>query len=293
MKNNMFYLLFIPLIVLILLVLLILETHLNDEEEIKIVEEDLHKSNILYYDNTIYLDYDDLNNFNIAANEVINYSISLNNIVDKLMQKDKSIKLYSEKDNKVLETLLAKEDANKIFGDYLNIKDDVTVKVLFKDAEDNQEVEDIDFKINREEILRTRVVKTAQEQLENTGEKYWEWYGFNHRVEWCCVFVSWVAEQHGLIEEGKVPKFIWVKKGVDFYKERNQWKYPNEYTPKGGDIIFYDWNNNEVIDHVGIVEKVENGYVYAIEGNVGYTHVKRKKYKLSSSYIYGYGIPAY
>ena len=24
------------------------------------------------------------------------------------------------------------------------------------------------------------------------GKKYWEWYGFKSRVEWCCVFVSYV-----------------------------------------------------------------------------------------------------
>ena len=74
-------------------------------------------------------------------NKLINYETSLSTIVDKLMQKDKGIKMYSEDDNKVLETSLVKEDADKIFGDYLDIKDTVKVKILFRDAKDNKEVE--------------------------------------------------------------------------------------------------------------------------------------------------------
>ena len=106
------------------------------------------------------------------------------------------------------------------------------------------------------------------------------------------MFVSWVADQNNVLETA-VPKFIWVKKGVDWYRERGLLKFPKEYTPKAADIIFFDWNNNGVIDHVGFVEKVENGYVYTIEGNVEYTWVKNKKYKLNSSYIYAYGVPKY
>ena len=32
--------------------------------------------------------------------------------------------------------------------------------------------------------------ETAKKQVNNTGEKYWEWYGYNHRVEWCAVFTQ-------------------------------------------------------------------------------------------------------
>jgi len=54
---------------------------------------------------------------------------------------------------------------------------------------------------------------------------------------------------------------------------------------------FRTWNtkyrgDNEVIDHVGIVEKVQNGYV-------DYKDVKRKKYKLNNNVIYAYGVPEY
>ena len=51
--------------------------------------------------------------------------------------------------------------------------------------------------------------------------------------------------------------------------------------------------HNLVIDHVGIVEKVEGNYVYSIEGNVGKVNVQRRKSKLNSYYIYAYGVPDY
>ena len=41
-------------------------------------------------------------------------------------------------------------------------------------------------------------------------------------------------------------------------------------------------------DHVGIVEKVENGIVYTIEGNAG-DECKRLQYKVRHSEILGYG----
>ncbi len=295
MNNNKFYLLFIPIILIIVISLTIIEATLNDNHVDAIEVNDKFNSNLLFYNNVIYIDYDEILNFNSQINNLINVSSSLNSLVDIFMKEDKNIKMYSEEDNKVLETNLSKELAQKLFGSYLNIKNDVVLKILFRDANNRQEVKNIDFKINKEQILREGIVKTAVEQVGNTGEKYWEWYGYNHRVEWCAVFVSWVAEQYDLIDSGVMPKFIWVKKGVDFFKEKKQLKFPNEYTPKGGDIIFYNWNahENDIIDHVGIVEKVQNGYVYAIEGNVGYKDVQRKKYKLNSSYIYAYGVPQF
>ena len=39
------------------------------------------------------------------------------------------------------------------------------------------------------------------------------------------------------------------------------------YKPRSGDIIFFDWEVDGQVNHVGIVEKVENGRVYTIEGN--------------------------
>lgn len=47
-----------------------------------------------------------------------------------------------------------------------------------------------------------------------------------------------------------------------------------------------------VSDHTGIVEKVENGIVYTVEGNSGDT-CRQKQYPVGYYEILGYGIPAY
>lgn len=64
---------------------------------------------------------------------------------------------------------------------------------------------------------------------------------------------------------------------------------------KHGDIIFFDWadSNDGKADHVGIVEKVENGIVYTIEGNTTGDMCKENNYNKDSSVILGYGTPAY
>ena len=66
---------------------------------------------------------------------------------------------------------------------------------------------------------------------------------------------------------------------------------------KDGDIIFFDWatdddGRNGNADHVGIVEKVENGRVHTIEGNSS-DSCCRRDYDLNSLDILGYGTPLY
>ncbi len=61
----------------------------------------------------------------------------------------------------------------------------------------------------------------------------------------------------------------------------------------GGDIIFFDWEGDNVADHTGIVEKTDNGTVYTIEGNTTGDVCKQNSYSLSSQVILGYGTPAY
>ena len=45
-------------------------------------------------------------------------------------------------------------------------------------------------------------------------------------------------------------------------------------------------------DHVGIVEKVENGRVYTIEGNTS-DSCRQRSYPVGYYHILGYGIPDY
>jgi len=136
------------------------------------------------------------------------------------------------------------------------------------------------------------IVEVALTQLGNEGgQPYWSWYGFDGRVEWCACFVSWCADQCGYLESGIVPKFSLCSDGADWFKGNGQWQDRN-YEPTAGNIIFFDWDSDGIIDHVGIVERCENGIVYTVEGNSG-DACKQNQYGVGSSSIYGYGLPAY
>ena len=136
------------------------------------------------------------------------------------------------------------------------------------------------------------IVEVALTQLGNEGgQPYWSWYGFDGRVEWCACFVSWCADQCGYIESGIIPKFAGCVDGANWFKGNGQWK-DRSYEPSTGDIIFFDWEGDGETDHVGIVEKCENGVVYTVEGNSG-DACRQKQYTVGSSSIYGYGVPAY
>ena len=132
------------------------------------------------------------------------------------------------------------------------------------------------------------IVEVALTQLGNEGgQPYWSWYGFEGRVEWCACFVSWCADQCGYLESGIIPKFSLCSDGVNWFKGKGQWQDKN-YEPKAGDLIFFDWGSDGSIDHVGIVEKCENGTVYTVEGNSG-DACKQQSYPVGGGSIYGYG----
>ena len=133
-----------------------------------------------------------------------------------------------------------------------------------------------------------QIVSVAMGQLGNSGgQKFWSWYGFDSRVEWCACFVSWCADQSGLIESGNVPKFSLCSEGVTWFQGKNKWQSGGT-TPSAGMIIFFDWNHDGTSDHVGIVEKCEGGRVYTIEGNSS-DQVRQRTYAVDYGAIMGYG----
>lgn len=134
----------------------------------------------------------------------------------------------------------------------------------------------------------TALVTIAKEQLGNVGgDKYWQWYGFNSHVEWCACFVSWCANESGILNVN-IPKFSNChNEGIPWFKEHNKWQGKG-YIPSSGDLIFFDWNKDGTADHVGIVETVQNNIIYTIEGNSN-NECKNKNYLTDSNLIYGFG----
>ena len=138
------------------------------------------------------------------------------------------------------------------------------------------------------------IVSVALSQVGNVGgEPYWSWYGFSSRVEWCACFVSWCANEFGYIDTGVIPKYAGCVNGVQWFKDRGQWM-DGSAEPAPGMIIFFDWNDENgqdgLSDHTGIVEKVENGRVYTIEGNSG-DSVRQNSYPVGHYEVLGYGCP--
>lgn len=80
------------------------------------------------------------------------------------------------------------------------------------------------------------------------------------------------------------------------------WVERDDYVPKPGDAVIYDWqdgtnfaniDNRGTPDHVGVVEKVENGTMTIIEGNRPAGHVARHTLVVNGRYIRGYICPDY
>ena len=179
--------------------------------------------------------------------------------------------------------MTAEEYASKFNLDEIEM---ATIELLKSDAFDDAWRETLYGLYGCEDI-----VEVALSQLGNAGgEEYWSWYGFSSRVEWCACFVSWCADQCGLISSGEFPKFASCALGAKWFSERGQFE-DKDYAPQCGTIIFFDWTDSKdgVPDHVGIVEKAENGYVYTVEGNSSDRCVKGK-YPIGCDEIFGYGV---
>ena len=137
-----------------------------------------------------------------------------------------------------------------------------------------------------------QLVTIAKSQLGNEGgQKFWSWYGFDSREEWCACFVSWCADQAGLIQSGAVPKFSLCTDGKNWFQNQGRWQGAGSM-PSPGAIIFFDWDHDGTCDHVGIVERCDGTTVYTIEGNSG-DAVRERNYAINSDSIMGYGMVVY
>lgn len=156
-----------------------------------------------------------------------------------------------------------------------------------------------DSQINYE--ITSPILSVAKSQLgQKGGQPYWSWYGFDERVAWCACFVSWCANQCGLIENGQIPRYSVCDNGIAYFKEKNRWQdRETGYLPVQGDVIFFNWlekdeNGNlyqdEKSDHTGIVEYYDSSTnkVYTIEGNSG-DECKERSYNADDIQIMGYG----
>lgn len=114
---------------------------------------------------------------------------------------------------------------------------------------------------------------------------------------WCAIFVTYVARKCG-VPTFVIPNFASCTTSRDsFWIPRGRWYKRAGYTPKAGDLIYFDYDGSGNCDHVGIVIDNDDTYVYTVEGNArGGTNVygvRSNKYKLSYASITGYADPDY
>ncbi len=123
----------------------------------------------------------------------------------------------------------------------------------------------------------------------NNDNLFGTWYGMPNQP-WCAMFVSYCMHKAG-VSENTVPKFAYCPTGFNWFANKGQTRDRN-YVPQTGDIIFFDWEQDGVIDHVGIVDRVVNNIVYTVEGNHS-DQVNIYSYQIGDSQIRGYAVPNY
>lgn len=116
----------------------------------------------------------------------------------------------------------------------------------------------------------------------------------NGYAAWCDVFVDACFltcfgedETLRLLCQPKKSCGAGCKFSAGYFKAKKQF---DNNASVGDQIFFYDSKGE--INHTGIVYKVEDGYVYTVEGNSG-DEVKTHRYSASNKKIAGYGHPAW
>lgn len=156
-----------------------------------------------------------------------------------------------------------------------------------------------------EKAARFAFLQKLADQYDSRGEiiggkgYFSEWYignyadnpGWNQYTPWCACFLSWAADQKKASINGAPPRFAKVDDGMKGFKDKSQWRSPNDDNnkPIPGDYVFFDWDRDRDPDHVGAVLFVDETQLYTIEGNSG-GRVAVNCYPKNDPRIVGYGV---
>ena len=120
-------------------------------------------------------------------------------------------------------------------------------------------------------------------------------YAVKNTDDWCDIFTTVIFQREGLSD--LIGRECGVERHIHIFKRLGIWNEDGNSTPKAGDIITFNWDkdtqqNDGWADHIGIVEKVENGIIHTIEGNSN-NEVKRNTYRIGHGNIRGFASPRY
>lgn len=120
----------------------------------------------------------------------------------------------------------------------------------------------------------------------------------SYTMEWCAATVSAVGILAGLTDI--MPPECSCGELIKLYQNLGRWVEEDGHIPAPGDLVIYSWKDDGVgecvtgHDHVGMVKKVEGGYITVIEGNKGTStgsRVGTRKIPVDGRYIRGFCCP--
>ena len=149
-------------------------------------------------------------------------------------------------------------------------------------------------------VSKQNIVAIAKSQLEYTESpnnyivdengnakgytRYGAWYGDPYG-DWNAMFVAFCLRYAGVNYPYDASAANWAAT----LKAQERFKAPSDYVPESGDLVFFDRDLDGVIDHVGLVENLQDIKFTTIEGDNG-NKVARGSYDLFNKYIVGYGV---
>ena len=119
--------------------------------------------------------------------------------------------------------------------------------------------------------------------------RYGDWYGDPYG-DWCAMFISFCL-YYADISQDAVPYEANCIDWIEKLKEKEMYQLSEERIPERGDIIFFDLDDDNLAEHVGLVMETntETDIVQTLEGNNGLA-VATFTYALDDVRILGYGV---
>lgn len=121
-------------------------------------------------------------------------------------------------------------------------------------------------------------------------------YKVKYTDAWCATTISAAFHQAGY--DDIFPHECGCEKMIAKAQKMGIWQENDAHIPSPGDGIMYDWQDDGVgdcigaADHVGMVEKVENGIIHVIDGNYS-DSVKRHQLPVNGKNIRGFVLPKF
>lgn len=138
-----------------------------------------------------------------------------------------------------------------------------------------------------------KLVKLAQYQIGNKGDRYWDFIG--EKNEWCSEFVAYTAYCLGFVKDGRMPKVNECGKAHNFYSPKGLLHKKSGYSPKPGDIAYFGDGGTL---HTSIVKSFDGKTLKTIDGNqyVDSTTwrnsvVKECSFNINDNYVWGFANP--